>query len=116
MTCSQMILNWLLGIVSENVPPIWNLSFNKVKHIKNGTKMWNTIKCFMSEVKRLAIAKFCWKAKMKDWDYMSAIKVWDNVHNDFNIKYMAINNPPPPTPTENRLQSHVIFKYISEYK
>ena len=30
---------------------------------------------------------------MKDWDYMSAINVWDNVQNDFNIKYMANNNP-----------------------
>ena len=28
---------------------------------------------------------------MKYWDYMSAINVWDNVQNDFNIKYMANN-------------------------
>ena len=40
----------------------------------------------MSEVKIVAIDKVCWKAKMKDWDYMSAINVWDNVQNDFNIK------------------------------
>ena len=43
----------------------------------------------MSEVKIVAIDKVCWKAKIKDWDYMSAINVWDNVQNDFNIKYMA---------------------------
>ena len=28
---------------------------------------------------------------MKDWDYMSEINIRDNVHNDFNIKYMANN-------------------------
>ena len=26
---------------------------------------------------------------MKDWGYISAINVWDNVQNYFNIKYMA---------------------------
>ena len=45
----------------------------------------------MSEVKRVGIDKVCWKSKMKDWDYMSAINVWDNVQYDFNIKYMANN-------------------------
>ena len=45
----------------------------------------------MSKVKRVDIDKVCWKAKMKYWDYMSAINVWDNVQNDFNIKYMADN-------------------------
>ena len=52
--------------------------------------MWNMIKFFMSEV-ILAIDKVCWKSKMKDWDYISAVNVWDNVHNYFNIKYMANN-------------------------
>ena len=38
----------------------------------------------MSEVKRVAIEKVCWKAKMKNWDYMSTINVWDHVQNYFN--------------------------------
>ena len=45
----------------------------------------------MSEVKIVAIDKVFWKAKMKDWDYISAINVWYNVQNDFNIKNMANN-------------------------
>ena len=45
----------------------------------------------MSEVKRVAIDKVYWKTKMKDWGYMSAIILWDNVQNYFNIKYMANN-------------------------
>ena len=45
----------------------------------------------MSEVKRVAINKVCWKSKIKYWDYMSAINVWDHFQNDFNIKYMANN-------------------------
>ena len=49
------------------------------------------MKCFMSKFKIVAIDKVCWKAKMKDWDCMSAISVWDNVHNYFNNKYMANN-------------------------
>ena len=53
--------------------------------------MWNMIKCFMSEYKRVDIEKLCCKSKMKDWDYMSAINVWYNLQNDFNIKYMADN-------------------------
>ena len=53
--------------------------------------MWNMMKCFMYEFKRVAIQKFFWKAKMEDWDYMSAINVWDRVQNNFNIKYMANN-------------------------
>ena len=34
---------------------------------------------------------------MKDWDYVSAINFWDNVHNDFNIKYMANNKRKKPS-------------------
>ena len=45
----------------------------------------------MSEVMRVAIDKVCWEAKMKDWDDVNAFNVWDNVQNDFNIKYMADN-------------------------
>ena len=45
----------------------------------------------MSKDKRVDIEKLLWKAKMKDQYYMSAINVWDNVQNDFNIKYMADN-------------------------
>ena len=54
-------------------------------------RMWNMMKCFMSEVKIVAIDTVSWKSKMKDWYYMSAINVWDNVQNDFNTKYMANN-------------------------
>ena len=36
MTCSQLIVNWLLDSVSENVPPIWTLIYKEVKHINNG--------------------------------------------------------------------------------
>ena len=91
MTFSQLIVNWLLGIVSENVPFLWTLSSKGINNVKNGKRMWNMMKCFMSEVKRVAIDKVCWKAKVKYWDYMSAINIWDNVKNDFNIKYMANN-------------------------
>ena len=61
MPCSRLIVNWLLGSVSENVPPPWTLSSKEVKHIKNGMRMWNIMKCFMSEVKKVAIEKVCWK-------------------------------------------------------
>ena len=47
------------------------------------------MRCFMSEVNRVAIEKLCWKSKMKYWDYISAINIWDHVQNYFNIKYMA---------------------------
>ena len=49
------------------------------------------IKCFISEVKRVAIDKLCWEVKTIAWDYMSAINVWNNEQNDFNIKYMVNN-------------------------
>ena len=91
MPCSQLIVNWLLCSVSDNVPPLWNLSSNEGNHINNGMKMWNMMKCFMYEVKRVAIDKVCCKSKMKDWYYISAINVWDNVQNYFSIKYMANN-------------------------
>ena len=91
MTCSQLIVNWLLGSLSDNVPPLWTLSSKEVNHIKNGMKICNMMKCFMSEFKRVVIEKVSWKSKIKDWDYMSAINVWDNVQNGFNIKYMANN-------------------------
>ena len=57
----------------------------------NGMRMWNTMNCFTSEVKIVAIDKVCWEAKMKDWDYINSISFWDNVQNDFNIKYMYNN-------------------------
>ena len=36
MNFYQMIVNWLLDSVSENVPPIWTLIYKEVKHINNG--------------------------------------------------------------------------------
>ena len=36
MNCSQMIVNWLLSSVSENVPHFWTLISNEVKHINRG--------------------------------------------------------------------------------
>ena len=45
MTCYHLIVNWLLGSVSENVPHIWTLIPKEVKHIHNGMIMWNMIKC-----------------------------------------------------------------------
>ena len=91
MTCYQMIVNWLLGSVSENVPTLCTLSSKEVKYIKKVMIMWNMMKCFMYEVKRVAVDKVCWKSKMKYWDYMSAINVWYNMQNDFIIKYMTDN-------------------------
>ena len=44
MTCSQLIVNWLLGIVSDNEPNLLTLSSKQVKHIKNCTIMWNMMK------------------------------------------------------------------------
>ena len=58
-------MNWLLGSVFENLPPLWTLISKEVNHIKNGTRMWNMMKFFMSEIKRVAIDKLFWKAKMK---------------------------------------------------
>ena len=75
MTCSQLTVTCLLGSVSDNVTPLWNLSSKEVKHINNGMIMWNMMKCFMSEVKRVTIEKVCWKAKTKDWDNMRTINV-----------------------------------------
>ena len=43
ITCSQLIVNWLLGNVSENVPPLWNLSYKEVKHKNNGMRTWKII-------------------------------------------------------------------------
>ena len=60
-----MIVNLLLGSVSDNVHPPWTLISKEVKHIQNGMRMWNMIKCFMYEVKIVAIGKVCWKARMK---------------------------------------------------
>ena len=43
----------------------------------------------MFEFNRVAIEKVCWNSKIKYQDYMSAIMVWYNFQNDFNIKHMA---------------------------
>ena len=39
MTCSQLVVNWLLVSVSENVPNIWTLSYKEVNNINNGMRM-----------------------------------------------------------------------------
>ena len=51
--------------------------------------MWNIMKCFIYGVKRVAIYKVFWKAKMKYLEYMSKINVQYNAQNNFNIKYIA---------------------------
>ena len=75
ITYSPLIVDWLLYSVSVNVTHFWTLSSKEVKHIKNSMRMWNIMKGFMPEDKRLAIEKVCWKAKMQDWGYMNAIDV-----------------------------------------
>ena len=91
MTCSQLIVNCLIWSVYDNSPPLWTLISKEVKYIKNGNRMCNMMKLFMSAVNIVAIDKLCCKYKMKYWYYISAINVWDNVQNDFNIKYVANN-------------------------
>ena len=76
--------------------------------------MWNMMKCFIYEVQRVAIDKLCWKSKMKDWDYISSIKIWDHMQICYNIKYMANNKREKYH--GKFLQLHVIFKYTSEFK
>ena len=76
--------------------------------------MWNMMKCFMSEVNMLSIDKVCCKANIKDCDYISEIKIWNTVQNDFNTKYTANNKR--KILMENSLQPHVIFEYPSESK
>ena len=44
MTCYQLIVNWLIGSVSDTVPLIWTLSSKEVRHINNDMRMWNTMK------------------------------------------------------------------------
>ena len=111
MNLSQLIVNWLLVSVSEDVPLLWTFISKEVKHINNGMKMWSTMKLFVSEVKRVAIDKVCWKSKMKYWYYMSTIKVCDKVHNDFNIKYMVNNKRKNSSwkTVYNRMSSSNIF-------
>ena len=75
ITFSRLIVNWLLGSVSENILPLWTFISKELNNINNGMRMWNFMKCFMSEVKRVAIEKVCWGSKMKDWYYMSTINV-----------------------------------------
>ena len=55
INCSRMIVNWLLGSVSDNVPHLCTLSFKGLNYIKNGMRIWNMMKCFMSEVNRVDI-------------------------------------------------------------
>ena len=62
----------------------------------------------MSEVNRVAIDKVCWKAKINYWYYISTINLWGNLHT------WQIKNEKKIT--ENSLQSHVIFNYLSESK
>ena len=75
--------------------------------------MWNMMKFFMSKVKRVDIDKVYWRSKIKYWDCMSAIKVWDNVQNDFNVEYMANNKRKKETSWKtvyNRMSYSNIFQ------
>ena len=66
----------------------------------------------MYEVQRVAIDKICWKAKMKDWGYMSAINIWDNVQNYFNNEYIANNKRKKNSwkKVYNRMSSSNVFQ------
>ena len=112
MTCSQLIVNFLLGIIFYNVPPLWTLSSKEVNHKQNSMIMWNMMKCFVSEVKIVAFDKVCWKAKMKDWDYMSTINVWDNVHNYFNTKYRYNNKQTKTHGKQFTIACHLQISFI----
>ena len=65
----------------------------------------------MSEVNRVAIDKVCWKTKMKDWDYISAINVWYNVQNHSNTKYMANNKLKKPHGKKFTIACHIKISF-----
>ena len=46
-------LNWVSTYSKflQSVPPLWTVSYKEVNNIKSGIRMWNMMKCFMSELR-----------------------------------------------------------------
>ena len=58
MNLQQMISLWLLGIRSENVPP---LRFLSARHVRHFDKRYHDMSSCMKIIKRIAIMKGVWK-------------------------------------------------------
>lgn len=86
MTAHQLIINWLLGDLTQNIPPYKNISTDFIKHIKYGIRKYNCMKVFMAFVENKARENECWYDK---WTYEHCVQLWETVGQRFIINLFS---------------------------
>lgn len=76
MTSYQLLVNWLLGDSSNNIPPMHTLKSKDVKHIRNGKTLLCSMRSVMKVVKLAARKHGIWRENVIDWDAESVLELW----------------------------------------
>ena len=68
MTSLQLVHNWFIGNLRQNIPPLRTLKSKNVAYIKGGNCTRLKMKCFMSVVEDEARQKQVWVKNPSSWD------------------------------------------------
>ena len=112
-TFQQLVLNYLLGDSTKNIPPYSSLTPKYVRHNKSDATSLRMMKLLMSYVKKVAVPKGVWYNKSTEWTYARYITLWDTVSNTAEFKDVLKGNRRKELSWKtvyNRLSAKNVFK------
>ena len=79
MTLEQLIFNWCLGNVEENVPPYCTLVRGYLNHDKRLAAKLSMMRALMSVVENIARKHNVWESNISEWTYEKVNKMWRTI-------------------------------------
>ena len=76
MTLFQLVTNWLIGNINQNIPLFQHLCSDFIKHDKNTAKHYNCVKILTNYIESKANKhQYCCK-KSNNWAYQRCVHMW----------------------------------------
>ena len=85
MTTHQLVVNWLVGNVSKNLPPYCALSIKDVSHEKRLHKPFHEMKILMRYIECVARRQNCWVHNIQERTHQQVNNMWEKIGNKFII-------------------------------
>ena len=74
-----MITLWLIGNISDNIPPFCCITNANVRHIKNGKEKVFKMKKLMMEIEQITRIQGVWNENANTWDGSKVTRLWSSV-------------------------------------
>ena len=85
MTTNQLVLNWLVGNITNNLPPYCALSGTDFGHDKRLHKSFHEMKILMRYIECVARRHNCWIENNRDRTNENVNRMWEKIGNGFVI-------------------------------